>query len=182
MATHQDRRSEAGPARKLARWSIQLFMRMHSSPTPLELTRATQSPPSRWWMETPSSRTSIAEARTMSTSRRPPTVTSSYSLSRTWWLDVASTLFGKYCTARGGYHAKAFKPPKWDSTGHLAGKLYCTHQQQSVNERSTCFKIIYDKHLHGRNLAMIGARWMGPVYANYAAVRTRSITSSGSAP
>ena len=32
-----------------------------------------------------------------------------------------------------------------------------THFHQSVNVQATCTKIVYDKHLHGRNLAMMGA-------------------------
>ena len=31
---------------------------------------------------------------------------------------------------------------------------------QSVNVQATCTKVVYDKHFHGRNLAMIGASLM----------------------
>ena len=66
---------------------------------------------------------------------------------------VARRSFDKYCPTRDGYQAKAFKPPKyWD----FAGKMYGTHISQSVNVPAAYATIVYDKHLHGRNLAKIG--------------------------
>lgn len=41
------------------------------------------------------------------------------------------------------------------SSWSLAGRLYGTNKLQSVNV-DTCTKIIYDKHLHGGNLAKMG--------------------------
>ena len=71
---------------------------------------------------------------------------------------VQRRCFDKYCATRNGYRAKAFKPPRWtDCTGPWAGRLYGTHKSQTVNVGTTCTKIIYDKHLHGENLAKIGA-------------------------
>ena len=35
--------------------------------------------------------------------------------------------------------------------------MYRTTDNMSVLERTTCTKIIYDKHLHGRNLEKFGA-------------------------
>ena len=73
--------------------------------------------------------------------------------------------FDTYYISRDGYQAKAFKPLKWaDSTGDFAGKMYRTYQPQSVNERSTCSKIIYDQQLHDRDLAKVGASPIGCVY------------------
>ena len=123
-------------------------------------------------MGTPSSRTSTAEARTTFTSQHLLTVAFSFNLSRTW-LAAASTssappgtvteprhsnLLGGL-TALGTYYRVYVL-----CTGDFAGRLYRTHQSQSVNKRSTCSEtsvLIYDKHLHGRNLAMLGA---SPIY------------------
>ena len=71
---------------------------------------------------------------------------------------VQRRCFDKYCATRDGYRAKAFKPPRWaDCTGPWAGRLYGANKPQSVNVSTTCSKIIYDKHLHGENLAKMGA-------------------------
>ena len=70
---------------------------------------------------------------------------------------IARRSFDTYSISRDGYQAEAFKPRKWaDSTDDFAGKRYHTHQPQSVNERSMCSKIIYDKHQH-EDLAKVGA-------------------------
>ena len=54
------------------------------------------------------------------------------------------------CTTRDGYRAKDIKHLRWfDCTGDFFAKTYCRNKYQTVNESSTCPKIIYDKHLHG---------------------------------
>ena len=95
---------------------------------------------------------------------------------------VQRRCFDKYCATRDGYRAKAFKPSRWtDCTGPWAGGLYGTNKPQSVNVGTTCSKIIYDKHLHGENLAKMGASpWIACV--SYAAAWTSSTTSFGTEP
>lgn len=60
-----------------------------------------------------------------------------------------------YCSVRDGYRVKAFKPQKWAyCTGPWAANIYIyrANKPQSVNVNFTGSKIIYDKHLNGRNL------------------------------
>ena len=64
--------------------------------------------------------------------------------------------FDKYCEARDGYRAKAFKPPKWvDCNSPWARMLYGTNKSQSVIVKTTYTKIICGKRLHGGNLLKI---------------------------
>jgi hypothetical protein len=64
--------------------------------------------------------------------------------------------FRTYCSTRDILRAP--RPPKWaDCTASWAAKMYRTSAGMSVMERATCVRIIYDKHLHGRNLAKFGA-------------------------
>ena len=58
-----------------------------------------------------------------------------------------------YCATR----AIAFQSPMWaHCTGPWAAKLYRTNMPQSFNVGTTFSKILYDKHMHGRNLVKMG--------------------------
>ena len=96
-------------------------------------------------------------ARTTSTSLLQRNVAFSSSISRTWWPAAALK-----STARQGMGIapRPLNPPnELILLGRLQARctalIYISHQAQSVNECATCSKVIYDKHLHGRNLAMI---------------------------